>query len=91
MVAMKVLKLKPMLTLTDTILHLKELQLFITKQAEENPSPAMQRWVNGFTNKIACDSCNGTRLKKQALYFKVDNKNIAELSTLDVAALHEWV
>jgi len=63
---------------------------FITKQAEENPSPAMQRWVNGFTNKIACDSCNGTRLKKQALYFKVDNKNIAELSTLDVAALHEW-
>ena len=63
---------------------------FITKQAEENPSPAMQRWVNGFTNKIACDSCNGTRLKKQALYFKVDNKNIAELSSLDVAALHEW-
>jgi len=63
---------------------------FITKQAEENPSPAMQRWINGFTNKIACDSCNGTRLKKQALYFKVDNKNIAELSTLDVAALHEW-
>jgi excinuclease ABC subunit A len=50
----------------------------------------MQRWVNGFTNKIACDSCNGTRLKKEALYFKVDNKNIAELSTLDVAALHDW-
>jgi excinuclease ABC subunit A len=63
---------------------------FITKQAEENPSPAMQRWVNGFTNKIACDNCNGTRLKKQALYFKVDNKNIAELSSLDVAALHDW-
>ncbi len=63
---------------------------FITKQAEENPSPAMQRWVNGFTNKIACDNCNGTRLKKQALYFKVDNKNIAELSSLDVAALHNW-
>lgn len=63
---------------------------FIMKQAEENPSPAMQRWVQGFTNKIKCDSCEGTRLKKQALYFKIDKKNIAELSQMDVAALEIW-
>jgi len=61
---------------------------FITKQAEENPSPAMQRWVQGFTNKINCPECNGTRLKKEALYFKIDNKNIAELSQLDTASLN---
>jgi len=60
---------------------------FITKQAEENPSPAMQRWVQGFTNKINCPECNGTRLKKEALYFKIDKKNITELSQLDVASL----
>ena len=61
---------------------------FITKQAEENPSPAMQRWVQGFTNKINCPECQGTRLKKEALYFKIDNKNIAELSQLDIASLN---
>jgi excinuclease ABC subunit A len=61
---------------------------FITKQAEENPSPAMQRWVQGFTNKINCPECSGTRLKKEALYFKIDNKNIAELSQLDIASLN---
>ena len=60
---------------------------FITKQAEENPSPAMQRWVQGFTNKINCPECNGTRLKKEALYFRIDKKNIAELSQLDIASL----
>ncbi|HEY1039112.1 MAG TPA: excinuclease ABC subunit UvrA [Bacteroidia bacterium] len=63
---------------------------FIMKQAEENPAPGMQRWVQGFTNKITCDQCNGTRLKKQALYFKIDNKNIAELSKMDVGALETW-
>lgn len=63
---------------------------FITKQAEENPSPAMQRWAQGFTNKINCEECNGTRLKKEALYFKIDNKNIAELSLMDISALHNW-
>ncbi len=63
---------------------------FITKQAEENPSPAMQRWVQGFTNKINCPECNGTRLKKEALYFRIDKKNIAELSQLDTASLNAF-
>jgi len=61
---------------------------FIIKQAEENPSPAMQRWVQGFTNKINCPECNGTRLRKQALYFKIADKNISELSQLDISSLH---
>ncbi|MHB8259985.1 MAG: excinuclease ABC subunit UvrA [Bacteroidia bacterium] len=61
---------------------------FIIKQAEENPSPAMQRWVQGFTNKINCSECKGTRLKKEALYFKIDKRNIAELSQLDIASLN---
>lgn len=63
---------------------------FIVKQAEENPSPAAQRWVQGFTNKIDCPQCHGTRLKKEALYFKIDNKNIAELSEMDINILNSW-
>ena len=61
---------------------------FITRQAEENPSPAMQRWVQGFTNKINCPECGGTRLRKQALYFKIAGKHIAELSQMDISSLH---
>ncbi|MGZ3864835.1 MAG: excinuclease ABC subunit UvrA [Bacteroidia bacterium] len=60
---------------------------FIIKQAEENPSPAMQRWVQGFTNKITCPECNGDRLRKDALYFKIDKKNISELARMDISSL----
>lgn len=62
----------------------------ISRQAEEDPSPAMLRWVEGFTNKINCSVCEGTRLKKEALYFKIDNKNIAELSEMDINILGDW-
>lgn len=63
---------------------------FIVKQAEENPSPAAQRWAQGFTNKIDCPQCHGTRLKKEALYFKIDDKNIAQLSEMDISILNNW-
>ena len=63
---------------------------FITKQAEDDPSPAMQRWVQGFTNKKSCPSCNGTRLKKESLYFKIADKNISELAELDISILQTW-
>lgn len=62
----------------------------ISRQAEENPSPAMSRWVEGFTNKINCEVCKGTRLKKEALYFKIDGKNISELSEMDINILNDW-
>lgn len=62
----------------------------ISRQAEEDPSPAMLRWVEGFTNKINCSVCEGTRLKKEALYFKIDGKNISELSEMDINILGDW-
>ncbi len=62
----------------------------ISRQAEEDPSPAMLRWVEGFTNKINCSVCNGTRLKKEALYFKINEKNISELSDMDISILGDW-
>ncbi|MDZ4666146.1 MAG: excinuclease ABC subunit UvrA [Bacteroidota bacterium] len=63
---------------------------FISKQADEDDSPAISRWVEGFTNKVKCAQCNGTRLKKDALYFKIADKNIAELSNMDIVFLAEW-
>lgn len=63
---------------------------FIAKQAEEDESPAIAKWVEGFTNKVVCAECNGTRLKKEALYFKIADKNIAELANMDIVYLNEW-
>ena len=63
---------------------------FIIRQSEEDSSPAMLRWVQGFTNKKSCPSCEGHRLKKEALYFKIDNKNISELSELDISVLQKF-
>jgi excinuclease ABC subunit A len=63
---------------------------FIAKQAEDNPSPAAHRWVQGFTNKINCPACDGSRLKKEALFFRVDGKNISELAEMDISVLGTW-
>jgi excinuclease ABC subunit A len=53
-------------------------------------SEAIQRWAEGFMQLTTCKTCNGTRLKKESLWFKVDNKNIAELSNIDLVELIKW-
>lgn len=63
---------------------------FIAKQGEDEESSAISRWVEGFTNKVTCSECNGTRLKKEALNFKISDKNIAELANMDIVFLNEW-
>lgn len=64
---------------------------FITSQDNENASPAIRRWAQGFMNNISCPLCQGTRLKKEAQYFRIEGKNIAELASMDIAALSEWI
>jgi excinuclease ABC subunit A len=63
---------------------------FIAKQGEDEESSAISRWVEGFTNKVVCSECNGTRLKREALNFKISDKNIAELANMDIVFLNEW-
>lgn len=63
---------------------------FILRQAEENPSPGIYRWVQGFTNYVNCATCGGSRLKKEALYFKILDKNIAELAEMDITTLRDF-
>lgn len=56
----------------------------------ESNSRSEQKWANQFIKKIVCPECEGARLKKESLYFRIDNKNIAELSRMDIIALSEW-
>ena len=53
-------------------------------------SEVIQRWAEGFMELTICKTCNGTRLKKESLWFKVDEKNISELSNLDLVQLIDW-
>ncbi len=63
---------------------------FIIRQSEDDPSPGMLRWVQGFTDKKVCPQCEGARLKKESLYFKIANKNIAEVSDMDISFLQTF-
>lgn len=60
---------------------------FIARLAEDDPSPAMLKWAQGFTEKKVCPACEGARLKKEALYYKIAEKNISEMSDMDISAL----
>lgn len=63
---------------------------FIAKQNEEADSKALQKWANSFTQRKACPTCNGARLKKEALHFRLNNKNIAEVAALDLGEVQDW-
>ncbi|TRX53648.1 excinuclease ABC subunit UvrA [Fulvivirga sp. M361] len=62
---------------------------FLQKQ-KEGGSEKIQKWVNDFTVTKSCPECEGTRLKKESRHFLIDNKNIAELATLDIVSLGQW-
>ncbi|HPW61603.1 MAG TPA: excinuclease ABC subunit UvrA [Cyclobacteriaceae bacterium] len=62
---------------------------FLQKQKEEG-SEAIRKWVDDFTITKICPECEGARLKKESLHFKIDNKNIAELAELNITALQKW-
>lgn len=62
---------------------------FLQKQRDEG-SEAIKRWVEDFTVVKTCAECNGTRLKKESLHFKIADRNIAELAELDIDQLNKW-
>ncbi|PDS26251.1 excinuclease ABC subunit UvrA [Flavobacterium branchiophilum] len=63
---------------------------FIKNQYDESGSAVIKRWAKEFMDEINCSVCNGTRLQKESLYFKINEKNIAALSDMDIADLTEW-
>ena len=63
---------------------------FIKSQFESAESTAIKRWAKEYMDKIACPTCEGARLRKESLYFKIDEKNIAELSNMDIGELAEF-
>ncbi len=63
---------------------------YIEQQKDANTSKKAQKWVHQFTERKACPNCNGSRLKKESLHFKIAGKNIADLVKMDISQLYDW-
>ena len=63
---------------------------FIKNQHDESGSTTIKRWAKDFMDELECPVCEGSRLKKEALFFKIDEKNIAELCKMDISDLTKW-
>lgn len=63
---------------------------FIKNQFEEADSTSIKRWAKEYMDKIVCPTCQGSRLRRESLNFKIDEKNIAELSSMDIAEVSEF-
>jgi excinuclease ABC subunit A len=62
---------------------------FLEKQRDDG-TEAIKKWVEDFMIIRTCPECNGARLKKESLYFRIDGKNIAELAMTDIEGLNRW-
>ncbi len=63
---------------------------FIEHQYKNSDSNSIKRWAKGFMDDVPCSSCNGGRLKKESLHFKINGKNISELARFDISELANW-
>ncbi len=63
---------------------------FIENQFKTADSTSIKRWAKEYMDNIICDECHGSRLKKESLHFKINNKNIADLAKMDIVDLAKW-
>ena len=63
---------------------------FITNQHLNAESTSIKRWAKGFMDEVNCKNCDGKRLKKEALHFRVADKNISDLAQMDITELAYW-
>ncbi len=63
---------------------------FIKNQFNEAASTSLKRWAKEYMDRIECSTCEGSRLRKESLNFKIDEKNIAELAHMDIAELADF-
>lgn len=63
---------------------------YIEMQQDEDAGYAANKWSSQFFSKKECPECHGARLNKIALHYFIDNKNIADISAMDLSDLYQW-
>lgn len=64
---------------------------YIRMQQEEEATAAAQKWAGQFVKMDVCPECHGLRLNREALCYRICGKNIAELASMDISELKEWL
>ena len=64
---------------------------YLQIEKETSVSAKEQRWAEQFSVMQACPECGGARLNKEALFYRIDGKNIHELASMDISMLYEWL
>lgn len=81
------LKNSPLGSSIDYMMTWEGIVKYIVNQKSDNPSKSAQKWADQFHKVGPCPECNGDRLQKEPLHFKIDGRNIAQLSKLDISEL----
>lgn len=84
------LKNTPLGTSSNYFLNFSGVIKYILDQQTDDASAKAQRWANQYIVEKKCPECNGQRLNREALHFRIDGKNIAELSGMDLVELRAW-
>lgn len=78
-------------TSSDYFCNFEGLVKYIRSTQENDQSATAQKWVGQFSRDCKCPECQGQRLNKQALSFRIAGKNIAELAQMDIGDLYQWL
>ncbi len=78
-------------TSSDYYVEYEGLVKYIEQMQEAETGAAAQRWAEQFSRTTVCPDCAGQRLNREALHFRIDGKNIAELSAMDIQDLYTWL
>ncbi len=78
-------------SINSTVSSFEGIASFIASHIEsEVASAKMKNWAQSFMTHIVCSECDGSRLKKESLFFKIDQKHIGQLSAMDLSDFYEW-
>lgn len=64
---------------------------YISQVSESDMGASARKWAEQFKRTAVCPECNGQRLNREALHFRIAGKNISELSDMDLSQLYEWL
>ena len=78
-------------TTDDHYVDFDGLVKYIRQMADAEMTAAAQRWAEQFSREAVCPTCHGQRLNQEALSYRIDGKNISELSHMDISQLYEWL
>ena len=81
------LKNSPLGSSIDYLMTYEGIVKYVVNEKGDNLSKSAQKWADQFHKTCKCPECNGQRLQKEPLHFKIDGKNIAQLAMMDISEL----